>query len=135
MPTIAEAMRAKTTATPDTASGSVMRMLKKAVFSMAIDSVQTFHLKDPAEAVGRTAENAIGKAAAAVSSPELLRTEQRWLMDTGCPYDLTKRESIPTDWLDDIYQDEPVVLATANGEIRSVDRRQNQPSIRSLLCC
>ena len=97
-----------------------MKMLKKAVFSTAIASVRTFDPKDPAEAVGRTAENAIGKAAADASPPELRRTEQRWLMDTGCPYELTARGSIPSDWLDAIYQDEPVVLATANGEIRSV---------------
>ncbi len=48
----------------------------------AIASVRASGPKAPAEAVGRIAETAIGKAAAAVSPPELLRTEQRWLMDT-----------------------------------------------------
>ena len=90
------------------------------MFATAIACVRTFDPKAPAETVGRAAENAIGKAAAAVSPPELFKTEQRWLMDTGCPYDLTTRGSIPSDWLDAIYQDVPVVLATANGEIQSV---------------
>ncbi len=43
-------------------------------------------------------------------------------MDTGCPYDLTTRGSIPAEWHTEIYQSDPVVLATANGEIQSVDR-------------
>ena len=67
-------------------------------------------------------ESASGVAAAAVYAPELIKTEQRWLMDTGCPYDLTTRGSIPADWHTEIYQSDPVVLATANGEIQSVDR-------------
>ena len=75
----------------------------------------------PVDTVGRLAENAGGVAAAAVSSPELLKAEQRWLMDTGCPYDLTTRGSIPAEWHTEIYQSYPVVLATANGEIQSVD--------------
>ena len=70
-------------------------MLKRAVFAMAIASVRTFDPKAPADTVGRAAVTATGKAAAAVSPPELLRTEQRWLMDTGCPCDLTTRGSIP----------------------------------------
>ena len=61
-------------------------------------------------------------AAAAVYAPELLKTEQRWLMDTGCPYDLTTRGSIPAEWHSEIYLSDPVVSATANGEIQSVDR-------------
>ena len=43
-------------------------------------------------------------------------------MDTGCPYDLTTRGSIPADWHTEIYQGDPVVLATANGEIQCADR-------------
>ncbi len=62
-------------------------------------------------------------AAAAVNMPDLPKTEQRWLMEIGCPYDITTRGSIPADWHDAIYLAEPVVLATANGVIHSVDRQ------------
>ncbi len=105
------------------ADGGFMNTIKKAMFDTAIASVQTFDPYALADPVGRLAGNAGGvAAAAAVHTPELLKTEQRLLMDTGCPYDRTTRGSIPAEWHADIFQSEPVVLATANGEHRSVDR-------------
>ena len=95
-------------------------MVKKAMFATAIASVRTFDPSSPAGAITRLVDSASGVAAAAVYAPELIKTEQRWLMDAGCPYDLTTRGSIPADWHTEIYQSDPVVLATANGEIQSV---------------
>ena len=102
--------------------GSLLKVVKKAMFVMAIASVRTFDPSSAAGEITRFVENASGVAAAAVYAPELVKTEQRWLMDTGCPYDLTTRGSIPADWHTEIYQGDPVVLATANGETQCADR-------------
>ena len=66
-----------------------LTLFKRAAFATAFASVRTFDPYAPANVVGQLAERACGVAAAAVSSPEMLKTEQRWLMGTGCPYDLT----------------------------------------------
>ncbi len=92
------------------------------MFATAIATVRTYDPSSPAGTITRLVESANGVAVAAVCAPELLKTEQRWLMDTGCPYDLTTRGSIPAEWQSEIYQSDPVVLATANREIQSVDR-------------
>ncbi len=84
-------------------------MAKKAMIATAIASVRTFDPSSPAETISRLVERAKGVVAAAVYAPELLKTEQRWLMDTGCPYDLTTRGSIPAEWQSEIYQSDPVV--------------------------
>ncbi len=97
-------------------------MVKKAMYATAIASVQTFDPSSPAGTITRLVESANGVAAAAVYAPELLKTDQRWLMDSGCPYDLTTRGSIPAEWHSENYRSDPVVLATANREIQSVDR-------------
>ena len=103
-PKIAEAKRE-----PRTADGSRPNMAKKVMFATAIASVRTFDPSSPAGTITRLLESANGVAAAAVYAPELLKAEQRWLMDTGCPYDLTTRGSIPVEWQSEIYQSDPVV--------------------------
>ena len=80
-PAFAEATRERTATQTETTDGCLLKMVKKAMFATAIASVRTFDPSSPAGAITRLVESASGVAAAAVYAPELIKTEQRWLVD------------------------------------------------------